>query len=160
MNNEQHIPFDLEWAKRGGITKTKESSSSKSYLCRFVRSDGRTCLIATVRMKHSSDGNFTAHPTEKLIEWTYKDVVMATREECEAAGIEYIDRPNTSAKNTDPYTPANAVPPKTDTERLEHCFKYFIGRMGQKANINPAGTWYDSPREAIDAAMAAGKGGE
>ena len=99
MNQEtKHIPFDLEWAKRGGI------------VCMMWRGEKRFAKL----MRHS-DGEFLAlslyavspNLFEGLVGFTgvytpdtYLTVIevddevwMATPEECAVAGAEYIEPP-------------------------------------------------------------------
>ena len=68
--------FDLEWAKRGGLL------INKGRLCKYTRGGGEQAI-------HISP---ISHSPLRII-CMHERCRMATREECESAGIEYIERP-------------------------------------------------------------------
>jgi hypothetical protein len=149
MNTEQ-MPYDSSRAKIGAYIKTLESTSSKSYLCKLVHESSNTCSLASVRMKYSSDENFDRHPCIKLLEYDYDSLVMATRAECEAAGVEYIEPPISADELTEL---------RKDRRLLEHLISsgkaVHTSSLGAFFCSKHSMSWdvYASPREAIYASM-------
>ena len=72
----ENTEFDLEWAKRGGLL------INKGRLCKYTKGGGEQAI-------HISP---ISHSPLRII-CMQAGCRMATREECESAGIEYIERP-------------------------------------------------------------------
>ena len=87
MNNE-HIPFEIEWAKRGGICAIDDEDIGKTTLYIFTQR-------GFIALNRRGRDFFWEMPTHGDL---YKqaidsDMRMATCAECEAAGVEYIEPP-------------------------------------------------------------------
>jgi hypothetical protein len=87
-----HSEFNLEWAKRGGVLRINKTVGG------FVK------LIRIDTVVETDDIGYFGHLIPKVgnsygMVWSClapfdKKLVMATKEECESAGVEYIAPPN------------------------------------------------------------------
>ena len=137
MNENTEI--DLEWAKRGGVVH-----SIGYELMKYggkIFSDGSMLMLQIV-MCHSP------------VSVSKRSLRMATREECESAGIEYVERPVSAEE---------LAGLREDSEQLA----FLTQQRGEDANFIDTyasggmvklgnGGWFKTPREAIRAAMKGG----
>ena len=87
MNNER-TPFDIEWAKRGGICAIDDEDIGKTTLYIFTQRG----FIALNRRGRDFFWEMPIHGDlyKQAID---SDMRMATCAECEVAGLEYIEPP-------------------------------------------------------------------
>ena len=133
----ENTEFDLEWAKRGGLL------INKGRLCKYTRGGGEQAI-------HISP---ISHSPLRIL-CMQQGCRMATREECESAGIEYIERPVSAEE---------LAGLREDSEQLA----FLTQQRGEDANFIDTyasggmvklgnGGWFKTPREAIRAAMKGG----
>ena len=81
----ENTEFDLEWAKRGGVLRLHEElADGATILGKCARTNEvNVCVIFLAPYKFFST----------IDVFSVENLRMATREECESAGVEYIDRP-------------------------------------------------------------------
>ena len=82
----ENTEFDLEWAKRGGVFVARDNQIHHHF--DFF---GFTCGLV-VRRSVKMVGGYVVGCWRTFAD-SYTTVRMVTRAECEAAGIEYIERP-------------------------------------------------------------------
>lgn len=89
INGVDHAKFDLEWAKRGGIVKTDDNRFIQFTQAGYVGGDwGWFIDLSTKEMKTAilySELDYDSELDEFHIDR------MATPQECEDAGVEYIE---------------------------------------------------------------------
>ena len=152
----ENTELDLEWAKRGGVVYAEKANII--YLCLWTKTNDDRRLVAIASkfrgycFQTGSDNGKTS-----LLHHQYVNVLrMATRAECESAGVEYIERPVSAEELRD------------DKEMLDFLIKNPSVRIESEdgdavqlvvGNYGAYTTWGEgaTPREAIRAAM---KGGE
>jgi hypothetical protein len=84
MSNE----FNLEWAKRGGVVSTSVNEKPSFAKHLTTKRDGRVLLQLFIKNDESEQWNYGfIYPND------FHVLRMATREECEEAGVEYIEPP-------------------------------------------------------------------
>lgn len=109
INGIDHSEFDLEWAKRGGVVYAEFEVGYH-----FQTKDGETCggglyfyerkrnLFSTVKRlgeydcfsaSKNADGVFSLSNVVSQCHGTCVILRMAAPKECEAAGVEYIEKP-------------------------------------------------------------------
>lgn len=79
----ESTPFDLDWAKCGGVWLLKGKGLQKDYF--FV---GYVEIENRIYMTNAANGD-----GESLLKKDLAHVRMATRAGCDAAGVEYIEPP-------------------------------------------------------------------
>ena len=142
----ENTELDLEWAKRGGVVH-----SIGYELMKYggkIFSDGSMLMLQIV-MCHSP------------VSVSKRSLRMATRAECESAGVEYIERPVSAEELRDDQEMLDFLI-KNPSARIESEDGYAVQLV--VGNYGAYTTWGEgaTPREAIDAAMTieAEKGGD
>ena len=91
-NNEslsvERIPFDLEWAKRGGVISTAVNEDPALAKLLTTKSDGRVLFMFFVKHEENEKWHYGFLQKDEL-----HFLQMATHEECEVAGVAYIEKP-------------------------------------------------------------------
>ena len=149
-NNEslsvERIPFDLEWAKRGGVISTAVNEDPALAKLLTTKSDGRVLFMFFVKHEENEKWHYGFLQKDEL-----HFLQMATHEECEVAGVAYIEKPVSAEELAEL---------RRDSERLD-----FICDNHAESRPTMGGSYYaffqkfmrpakgDTPREAIDSAM-------
>lgn len=99
INGIDHSVFNLEWAKRGGIMLGRDTSD---FTCNFARIIHRSINTTNDKERYTIVEFFKMSPKKGCVVFVannyYTDDIrnsfrMATPQECEDAGVEYIEPP-------------------------------------------------------------------
>ena len=99
INGIDHGKFDLDWARRGGIMLGRDTSD---FTCNFARIIHRSINTTNDKDRYTIVEFFKMSPKKGCVVFVpnnyYTDDIrnsfrMATPQECEDAGIEYIEPP-------------------------------------------------------------------
>lgn len=168
--------FDLEWAKRGGcVILRKKFEDDSEVCCKLFNPHGDWGSFISIRPNGESSEVISCgySSTDDSLDCDEYEVVrMATRDECTAAGAEYIERPVSAEEleslredkvmldfiiSQDNFVMFNEAydidEEHTEIDGTEH-FEMIAARyIGDGEEISRGAT----PREAIRAAMKVGE---
>ena len=145
----ENTEFDLEWAKRGGVFVARDNQVTHHF--DFF---GFTCGLVVKRTLKKVSGYVVGD--WRTFSESYTPMSMATRAECEAAGVEYIERHVGADELVELCKDRKRIDWLIEHSdmfyyhpaKCEYCVShYFLDTTDEKV------VYAKNPREAIDAAM-------